>query len=310
MKVAINLNNYQSQERPVLAIGNFDGVHLGHQALLCFAKNIALELAVPLAVMTFEPHPALVMRKKEEYRILALRNKILRLEEAGVDLLFIQNFSHKFARLEAKDFIENILIKTLNISALVVGENFTFGHKRQGNIEMLKNYNQFQICSMPLGKINDLVYSSTIVREYLRQGELAKAKEILGYDYYITGKVIEGDKIGRKLGFPTANIKLSKHLLRLPYGVYVTRLYDDEGNDWPAVANLGVRPTLEGQSKELLEVYVLDKEVDLYNKRVVVEFYKFIRPEMKFDSLEELQKEIRQDINKTKNYYNYLYANQ
>ncbi len=288
-----------------LAIGNFDGMHLGHQALLSRLIEVAKAKKLTPAVMTFEPHPREFFTPlNAPARLSNLREKLERFEVLGVEKVFVCAFNQRFAQITAQDFMQNILREKLNVSAILVGEDFKFGAKRAGTVADFKS-NGFDLISLPQvnlpnDEINAERVSSTRVRSALANGDLNLASQLLGRNYSISGKVVHGAARGRQLGFPTANIHM-RHERPALTGVYAVKL-----DGLNSVANLGVRPTIAGVPKLLLEVHVLDFNGNLYGKHVHVEFMHKIRKEMKFENLDALKAHIAQDIEVAREYFKSL----
>ncbi len=277
----------------VLAIGNFDGMHLGHHALLNKLCEHASDKKLTPAVMTFEPHPREFFTPlNAPARLSNLREKLELFEQAGIQKVFVCAFNKRFSAITASDFL-NILRKKLNANTILVGEDFKFGAKRAGNTSDFKAAD-FELISMPRVDFNSERVSSTRVRDALFSGNLALAAQLLGRNYSVSGKVVHGAKRGRELGFPTANIHM-RHERPALTGVYAVKL-----DGLNSVANLGVRPTIKGGiagiPKLLLEVHILDFNSDLYGRHVHVEFMYKIREEMKFDNLDALKAQIAADI--------------
>src|SRR5450830_625314 len=272
-----------------LAIGNFDGVHLGHQALLAKLVDTAREQKLRSIVMTFEPHPREFFTPEQApARLTSLREKLEFFADAGVEQVYICRFNQRFASITAESFMQDILKSALNAQAILVGDDFRFGAKRHGGIVDLGDAG-FDIISVPEVKFGDVRISSTGIRDALKIGDLTKSKSFLGRDYSISGKVVHGAKRGRQLGFPTANVHM-RHERPALTGVYAVKL-----DGLNSVANLGVRPTIDGVKKLSLEVHVIDFNGDLYGKHVHVQFLHKIRDEMKFDSLDALKAQIALD---------------
>ena len=279
----------QKCEPIALAIGNFDGLHLGHQALLHQLCETAVAKNLMPAVMTFEPHPREFFTPlNAPARLSNLREKLELFQQAGVEKVFVCAFNKRFAAITVPDFLA-ILREKLNANTILVGEDFKFGAKRAGNINDFKVAN-FDLISMPRVDFNSERVSSTRVRDALFSGNLALAAALLGRNYSVSGKVVHGAKRGRELGFPTANIHM-RHERPALTGVYAVKL-----DGLNSVANLGVRPTIAGVPKLLLEVHVLDFNGDLYDKHVHVEFLHKIRNELKFESLDALKTQIAADV--------------
>src|SRR5450830_786574 len=272
-----------------LAIGNFDGVHLGHQALLTKLVDTARGQKLASVVMTFEPHPREFFTPEQApARLTSLREKLEFFADAGVEQVYICRFNQRFSAITADSFMQDILKSVLNAQVILVGDDFRFGAKRHGGIVDLRDAG-FDIISVPEVKFGDVRISSTGIRDALKTGDLVQAKSFLGRDYSISGKVVHGAKRGRQLGFPTANVHM-RHERPALTGVYAVKL-----DGLNSVANLGVRPTIDGVKKLSLEVHVIDFNGDLYGKHVHVQFLHKIRDEMKFDSLDALKAQIALD---------------
>ena len=278
-----------------LAIGNFDGLHLGHQALLNKLIQVAQAQHLISAVITFEPHPReFFTPESAPTRLCSLREKLEHFAAAGVERVYVCRFNQSFAKVTADEFMQNILRHALNTQAVLVGEDFRFGAKRAGSIQDFVQ-SGFNLISLPQvdssqGNNEGTRVSSTRVRMALAAGNLQEASSLLGRPYSMSGKVVHGAKRGRELGYPTANVHM-RHERPALSGVYAVKL-----DGLPSVANLGIRPTIVGVPKLLLEVHVLDFSEDLYGQHVRVEFLHKIRDEMKFDSLDALKTQIGKDV--------------
>ncbi len=287
-----------TSEPLALAIGNFDGLHLGHQALLHKLCGVAKTKNLTPAVMTFEPHPREFFTPlNAPERLCNLREKLERFTAAGIQKVFICAFNQRFAAISAQDFMQIILRESLNANTILVGEDFKFGAKRAGVVADFRA-NGFDLISLPRVDIGGERVSSTRVRSALASGDLGQASLLLGRAYSISGKVVHGAKRGRELGFPTANIHM-RHERPALTGVYAVKL-----DGLNSVANLGVRPTIAGVPKLLLEVHVLDFNGDLYGQHVHVEFLHKIRDEMKFESLNVLKAQIAADVVIARKFFN------
>lgn len=285
-----------------LAIGNFDGMHLGHQALLVKLCELASAKNLTPAVMTFEPHPREFFTPlNAPARLSNLREKLEFFEQNGISKVFVCAFNQRFAQITAQNFMQEILRKKMNVNTILVGEDFKFGAKRAGTVADFKA-SGFDLISLPRVDFNSERISSTRVRDALFSGNLNLAAQLLGRNYSMSGKVVHGAKRGRELGFPTANIHI-KHERPALTGVYAVKL-----DGLNAVANLGVRPTIAGVPKLLLEVHVIDFNNDLYGQHVHVEFLHKIRDEMKFESLDALKAHIAADITEARNFFNAVIA--
>lgn len=288
----------EQQQRPcALAIGNFDGMHLGHQALLQKLNETAKALNLTSAVMTFEPHPReFFAPETAPARLSSLREKLEHFAEAGVETTYVCRFNRRLAKLTPQEFMQNILRDSLNAQAILVGDDFRFGAMRAGSIlDFLEA--KFNLISLPQVDLGGARVSSTRVRSALATGALNEASTLLGRPYSISGKVVHGAKLGRQLGFPTANVHM-RHERPALTGVYAVKL-----DGMNSVANLGVRPTIAGVSKLMLEVNVLDFDADLYGKHVHVEFLHKIRDEQKFDGLDALKAQIALDVESARDFF-------
>ena len=301
-------HNLRSPHRGCAAtIGNFDGVHLGHQAVLGQLSEKAAELGLPTVVVTFEPHP-------QEYfggdrappRLTRFREKIQTLRRYAVDRVLVLRFDARLAQMPAEAFIERILVQGLGVRYLVVGDDFRFGHQRQGDIGLLRAAglrHGFQVVNMHTFEIDGARVSSTRIRQALAGGALGTAEKLLGRCYRISGRVAHGDRRGRTLGFPTANIHVhgpggSRQCApaRLPLrGVFAVDVYGLADEPHRGVANIGSRPTVDGR-RCLLEVHLLDFAGDLYDRHLQVEFLKKLRDERRFESLAALREQIHRDV--------------
>ncbi|MBI2239660.1 MAG: bifunctional riboflavin kinase/FAD synthetase [Magnetospirillum gryphiswaldense] len=285
----------------VVALGNFDGVHRGHQAVILTAKRIADDLGAPCAVMTFEPHPrAFFNPAQPPFRLTPFRVKARLIEALGVDLLFMQHFDSGFADMTAIEFIGGVLGSCLGARHVVVGYDYVFGKGRKGTgalLQKLADEGAFGFTSVPPEMaLGGETYSSTRVRECLVAGRPADAARLLGHYWEIEGRVEHGDQRGRTIGFPTANLALGEYQ-HPAKGVYAVRAGIDLGGDthWlDGVANFGSRPTFD-KTDQILEVHLLDQNIDLYGRHLRVALVDFIRPERKFAGLDELKTQIAQD---------------
>ncbi len=293
----------------VLALGNFDGVHRGHAALIRHARERAREHArarsIPLAVLTFEPHPRSILEPNAKpFRLTPLRVKERELSRLGVELLFVQRFDRRFAAKSAEAFIEDILVRAIGVSHVVVGYDCNFGHGRRGTPALLKaaaaEYGYGVTVLDPVCDANSRLYSSTEIRALLESGKPREAADQLGRFWEIDGRVVVGERRGQRLGFPTANLGLDQYL-RPAFGVYAVRVSGDgpddpfAGRTLEGVANLGLRPTWGGD-RPLLEVHLFDCERDLYGRHLRVRLIDYLRPEEKFAGVESLRAQIRDDI--------------
>lgn len=287
------------KNKTVVAIGDFDGVHFGHQQVISRAVQIAAEHQLESAVMTFKPHPREVLGQSKYSRYLApFHKKIQLIEQLGVDHTWIVHFDKQFARVEAKDFVHQMLVP-LNIHTVVVGFDFTFGHRGQGTADTLKKLckDKIQVEVISPYNIDGEKVSSTLIREQLHIGRVDRIKTLTGRNYSITGTVIKGEQRGSKIGFPTANIELDAPYVIPSNGVYAV-LLKWKGKTYQGVMNIGVKPTFHNQPNAFptIEVHLLDFKQNLYGQSVEIEFVRFLRKEKKFLSINELVCQIENDI--------------
>lgn len=311
MKVFRGLPNAASRAPCALTIGNFDGVHRGHQALLARVREAATTLGVEAAVMTFEPHPREFFAQltgdpgKAPARIANLRDKLQSLSNAGIDRVIVEHFNAHFASMSPQDFVEKVLVQGLHVKWLMVGEDFCFGAKRAGNVAMLieagKKYG-FHVEAMPTVTNDGMRISSSAVRAALAQSDFALAAQLLGHPYAISGHVMHGKKLGRTIGFPTMNLRIA-HKRPALSGIFVVQVHGLEEQPLPGVASIGVRPTVEDSGRVLLETYIFDYAQQCYGKIVRVEFLKKLRDEEKFIDLPTLTAAIERDAQQARAFF-------
>ena len=283
-----------------LTIGNFDGVHLGHQVMLARLRDASHRLGLPATVLTFEPHPReFLSPDAAPARLTTMREKIACLAEFGVDRTQVIRFDRKFAAMLPEDFVARLLVEKLCVRWLVVGDDYRYGAQRSGDYAHLAQAAArfgFQLEAVPSVNLAGERVSSTAVRAALARGDFAHAQRLLGRAYAITGRVVHGEKLGRRLGFPTANIALKR--MRAPLsGIYAVKLHGVDTLPLPAVASLGVRPTVMAHAAPVLEVHVLDFHGDIYGRYVKVQFVGKLRDEEKYPDLETLRRQIERDVN-------------
>ena len=298
-KIYKNFNINQRYKESIILIGNFDGVHKGHQKLFLLAKKYKKKYSSKIGVLTFEPMPKMFFNKNlNNFRISSLQQKIDNLKSLNVDFLIIKKFDRKFSKIKSITFIKEILGKKLKPKFIFVSNNFRFGNKREGNVRQLIKFER--MCGYKVVKpqpllTNKKIASSSLVRILLQKGKLEKANKILNRNWSIVGKVQKGRQLGKKIGFPTANIDIKDYILACP-GVYAVKVKRYGKNSYiKGIANLGYRPTFNGK-KILLEVHLFNFSGNLYNKYLTVEFIKFIRKEKKFKNVEQLRKQIKTDL--------------
>ena len=299
IKIYKNFKVSKIHQNSILLIGNFDGLHLGHQKLFKHAKKYKKKIKIKMGVITFDPIPKMFFNKKlKNYRISNINQKINYLKKYNVDFIINKKFDRKFSKIKSYNFVSNILSKKLHAKYIFVSNNFRFGNKREGDVKLLKNlsnkYNYKIINPSPLKKKNKII-SSTLLRRFLSSGKLDYANKHLNRFWSIEGVVKRGRKIGRKIGFPTCNIDLSDYIIPKP-GVYAVRIKCERiKNKFKGIANIGYRPTFN-QKKILLEVNIFNFTGNLYNKKLSVEFKKFIRGEKKFKGIDQLRNQINKDL--------------
>lgn len=315
MQVHRDLTNLPSFKNAVITIGTFDGMHSGHQQITRLLKEEAESIKGESIIITFDPHPRMVLANKDpaakEHKKISLLNtleeKIALIEKQGVDHLVIVPFTQEFSLLTAEEYIENFLVKQFHPHTIIIGYDHHFGRQRQGNYKLLEaraaKYH-YNVKEIPEHIINHLVISSTRVREAIAAGDIDTANEFLGYDYFFEGRVVEGDKIGRTLGYPTANLAPAEPDKLVPCdGIYaVTLLIDPQGNPeerlhsdcLKGMMSIGFRPTVGG-TKRVIEVNIFDFNETIYGKRMKVFLKKYLREEVKFDDLEALKTQMAKD---------------
>jgi riboflavin kinase/FMN adenylyltransferase len=295
-----------------VTIGNFDGLHLGHQAMLARLQNVARARGLPTCVLSFEPHPREFFAPEQApARLSSLREKAECLQRQGIDRLHVFRFDHAFSALTAEAFIEQVLGRTLQARYVLVGDDFRYGAKRAGDFALLKQLGQslgFDAEFLPTVEVAGERSSSTAVRQALAAGELEHAERLLGRPYSISGRVVHGDKLGRDIGFPTANIQL-KHNRPPLLGIFAVELCGLNGEPLPGVASLGKRPTVKGADAiPVLEVHLFDFDADIYGRRVRVDFLHKLRDEEKYPDLDSLVAQISRDVENAKQFLKHRHA--
>jgi riboflavin kinase/FMN adenylyltransferase len=299
LKVYNNIQDFKDVKNPVVTTGTFDGVHLGHQKIISRLKDIAAEENGETVLLTFYPHPRMVLFPDDnELKLLnTQQEKIELLEKYGVDHLIIYPFTREFSRLTSVEFVRNILVNSIKTKKLVIGYNHHFGRNREGSLEHLKEYGPlygFDVEEIPAQDIDHIEVSSTKIRKALQTGDIKTATAYLGHEYSITGKVVEGKKIGRTIGFPTANIFVDDKYKLIPAdGVYAVKVKQD-GRMYGGMLNIGNNPTVNGKFKTI-EVNIFDFDKDIYGQDATIYFIERLRDEVKFNGLEELKAAIAKD---------------
>ena len=298
-KIYKNFNINIQHKNSIILIGNFDGVHKGHQKLFSLANRYKKKYSSKIGVLTFEPMPKMFFNTKlKNFRISSLQQKISLLKDLNVDFVVTKKFDQKFSKIKSENFIKEILGKKLKPKFIFVSNNFRFGNKREGNVVQLVKFEKllgYKVVKPQPLLANKKIASSSLIRSFLQKGKLEKANRILNRNWSIDGKVQKGKQIGKKIGFPTANIDIQDYILACP-GVYAVRVKKiGKNNNLKGIANLGYRPTFNGK-KILLEVHLFNFSGNLYNKYLTVEFKKFIRKEKKFRNVDQLRKQIKTDL--------------
>jgi riboflavin kinase/FMN adenylyltransferase len=299
MRLYKDFNISNNHKKSIILIGNFDGVHLGHQKLFKLANTYKKKFNLKIGVLTFEPMPKMFFnRNTKNFRISNLKQKNIVLDNLGVDFIITKKFDKKFSEIKSESFIKETLSKKLKAQYIFVSNNFRFGNKREGDVNQLikneKKYHYKIVKPQPL-TLNKKVISSTYIRSLLEKGKLKIANKLLNRNWSIEGVVQKGRQQGKKIGFPTCNIDIKDYVITMP-GVYAVKIKQKSSNKLlKGIANLGYRPTFN-QKKILLEVHIFNFSGNLYNKYLSIEFTKFIRKEKKFKNVDQLKKQIQSDL--------------
>ena len=297
MKIFQNFRGFSSGKPLALSLGMFDGVHLGHQSIISELNRIAAEKDFESAVLTFWPHPRLVFNPNEDLKLLnTLEEKTALLENFGIENLFLKNFDEEFRNLTGEEFVKQVLVEKLNVKHLIVGHDHVFGKNRSGDFQLLEKLApelDFDVEQMEAVNIYNNNISSTKVRTALLEGNIKDANLMLGYNYSLTGTVVHGKKIGRTIGYPTANIEVDSLKLLPKKGAYIVEVLF-EGKVYRGMLSNGTNPTVNGE-KLTTEVYILDFNEDIYGKEITVKFRDFLHEEIKFEGLEKLIERLDED---------------
>ena len=303
MKLYNSFNIKKKHKNSIILIGNFDGIHLGHQKLFKLAKIYQKKYSLKIGVLTFEPMPKMFFNPNlKNFRLSNLNQKIENLIKLNVDFVIIKKFNRKFSKTKSISFIKETLGKKLNPKFIFVSNNFRFGNKREGDVKQLMRHEK--LCNYKIVKPQPLVIkkriiSSSLLRKYLQSGKLNHVNKLLNRNWSIEGKIQKGRQLGTKIGFPTANLDINNYILAKP-GVYAVKVKKKKSSKYiRGIANLGYRPTFNGK-KILLEVHLFNFSENLYNKYLKVEFLKFIRAEKKFKNVDQLRKQIKVDLETAK----------
>lgn len=298
MKIFNTIQEFQSKNQTIATLGTFDGVHLGHGKIIERLIQSALDENCESLVLTFFPHPRMVLQNDGTIKLLnTIEERAVLLEKAGLNNLIVHPFDQKFSQMEAEEFVKTILVDQFHIKKIIIGHDHRFGRNRSADINDLiafgKIYN-FEVEQISAEEIDEVSISSTKIRNALDAGNIVLANEYLGYNYFLTGKVIQGKQLGRTINFPTANIKIEEDYKLIPQnGVYIVKSFID-GNLVYGMMNIGTNPTVDGK-KQSIEVHYLDFEGDLYDKTIAVELLYRIRSEEKFPSFDALRQQIEKD---------------
>lgn len=308
MIIIKSINEIDNISKSVVTIGNFDGVHKGHQVLIKKTVKFANENNLKSIVFTFENHPINYFKNKKIKNIITNSEKISKIKKLGVDILIMIPFDSYMTKISPLEFIKEILIDKLDAKKIIVGHDFTFARRKEGNIKILKEMSfkyRFDLEIVNSIDINDIRVSSTHIRQLVDNGDVDKVNKYLGYNFLIKGKIIKGKQLGRTIGFPTANIKINDNLLIPKKGVYVTSVYIDD-NIYYGATNIGYNPTVKGESLSI-ETNILEFSEDIYGKIIKLEFLERIRDEKKFNSIDELKLQLKKDTDYI--YKNYICKN-
>ncbi len=298
MKKYSSASEYKNDRQSVVTIGTFDGVHIGHKAILKRLVETSKKENLDSVVLTFFPHPRMVLQQNSDIKLLnTIEERTQLLEETGLDHLVIHPFTHAFSRLTALEYVRDILVNGLKAKKIIIGYDHRFGRNRNADIEDLKEFGKaynFEVEEISAKEIDDVAVSSTKIRKALNQGDIETANSYLGYNFMVSGKVVKGKAIGRTINYPTANLKLKENYKLIPKnGVYIVQAVIKDKKIF-GITSIGTNPTVGGTEKTI-ETHFLDFNKDLYEKHIIIEFLKFIRDEETFESVELLRQEISKD---------------
>lgn len=305
MKIYNSIHSFQASTKTIVTIGTFDGVHVGHEKIIEKLIENAKKGNFESTVLTFFPHPRMVLQDQAEIRLLnTIEERTDLLEKTGLQNLIIHPFDQTFSRLTAEEFVKNILVEKLNVGKIVIGYDHRFGRNRTANINDLIEFGEkyeFEVEQISAQEIQEAAVSSTKIRTALKEGNIELANKYLGYSYLLTGVVQKGKQLGRTIGFPTANLKIEENYKLIPkQGVYIVESFL-LGNKVYGMMNIGTNPTFD-ESALSLEIYFLDFDADLYNQKIQVSLLKYLRPEQKFDSIVKLTQKLEEDKHQTIEY--------
>jgi riboflavin kinase/FMN adenylyltransferase len=309
LKTYNSINSFKSAKKTIATIGTFDGVHIGHRKILEKIIHNAKDLDCESLVLTFFPHPRMVLQENSEVKLLnTLKEKSDLLEKIGIDNLIVHPFDKEFSRLTAEEFVKTILVDQLNIQKIIIGHDHRFGRNRTADINDLITFGKeygFEVEQISAQEINENAVSSTKIRNAILDGNIQLANDYLGYNYCFSGEVVKGKQLGRTIGFPTANIHILEDYKLIPKnGVYIVKCYHNNSSYF-GMMNIGNRPTVNGES-QTIEVNLFDFDKEIYTENLTVEILKFVRNEQKFDSLDALKEQIQKDKTTALNHINSL----
>jgi riboflavin kinase/FMN adenylyltransferase len=299
MKIYHNIDEFKTVKNAVVTIGTFDGVHLGHRKIISRIKELADECGGETVILTFFPHPRMILHPEDESikLINTINEKAQLLEQLGVDHLIITPFSRDFSNQPPEDYIRDVLVNNIGTKKIVIGYDHRFGKDRQGGLaDLLKlaPVYGFEVVEIPEQDIHEVAVSSTRIRTALLDGKIELANEFLGYPFFITGKVVRGDQIGRQIGYPTANIVIEEHYKLIPSDGIFSAMINIGGTNYKGMAYIGSRPTVNGITRNI-EVNIFDFDKEIYNQQVSMQFYNFVRSDVRFLNLEELKVQLAKD---------------
>ena len=304
MKIVREFENYTENTPKVLSLGMFDGVHFGHISIINLLKSVAQENNLETAILTFWPHPRKVFNPNDELKLLnTLNEKLNLLENANLDVVFLKSFDENFRNLTGEEFVRQILVQKLNVKHIIIGHDHVFGKNKSGNFELLQKLSKeldFVVQQLDAVKEGEFNISSTKIRNCLANGNIIGANKMLGYHYSVSGKVIDGKKLGRTIGYPTANIEVDELKLLPKKGAYIVEVYV-KNKFYKGMLSIGTNPTVNGD-KLTVEVYILDFNEDIYGEEITVKFRDFLHEEIKFESLEKLIERLDEDKRLTKEF--------
>jgi riboflavin kinase/FMN adenylyltransferase len=299
MKIYHHIDEFKAVNNAVVTIGTFDGVHLGHRKIIARIKELADEIGGETVILTFFPHPRMILNPEDESikLINTINEKAALLEQLGVDHLIITPFSRDFSNQTAEGYIRDVLVNKIGTKKIVIGYDHRFGKDRQGGLDDLLRLGPvygFEVVEIPEQDINDVAVSSTRIRHALLEGKIELANTFLGYPFFITGKVVRGDQIGRQIGYPTANIVIEERYKLIPSDGIFSAKINIKGRFYKGMAYIGSRPTINGMSRNI-EINIFDFNQEIYNEQVTLHFYNYVRGDVKFTGLDELKVQLAQD---------------